>query len=80
MEQTECSETSEYKIQTPGKFPEENMQHMQKSDAGDAPERLLTISKTQRKFEIKSTCKVCALMPSKFGRLFNTFAASNLNF
>jgi hypothetical protein len=26
MEQTECSETSVYKIQTPGNYPEENMQ------------------------------------------------------
>jgi len=26
MEQTECSETSAYKIQTPGNYPEENMQ------------------------------------------------------
>jgi len=27
MEQTECSETSAYKIQTPGNHPEENIQH-----------------------------------------------------
>jgi len=27
MEQTECSETSAYTIQTPGKYPEENIQH-----------------------------------------------------
>ena len=26
MEETECSETSAYKIQTPGNYPEENMQ------------------------------------------------------
>jgi len=26
MEQTECSETSAYKIQTPGTYPEENIQ------------------------------------------------------
>jgi len=25
---TECSETSAYKIQTPGNYPEENMQHL----------------------------------------------------
>jgi hypothetical protein len=29
MEQTECSETLEYKIQTPGNYPEENIQHIQ---------------------------------------------------
>jgi hypothetical protein len=28
MEQTECSETSAYKIQTPGNYPEENIQHI----------------------------------------------------
>ena len=27
MEQTECSETSAYKIQTPGNYPEENIKH-----------------------------------------------------
>jgi len=27
MEQTECSETSAYEIQTPGNYPEENIQH-----------------------------------------------------
>ena len=27
MEQTECSKTSAYKIQMPGNYPEENIQH-----------------------------------------------------
>jgi len=27
MEQTECSETSAYKLQTPGNYPKESMQH-----------------------------------------------------
>jgi len=27
MEETECSETSAYKIQTPGNYPEENLRH-----------------------------------------------------
>jgi hypothetical protein len=27
MEQTDCSETSAYKIQTPGNYPEENIQN-----------------------------------------------------
>jgi len=27
MEKTECSETSAYKIHTPGNYPEENIQH-----------------------------------------------------
>jgi len=28
MEQTECSETSAYKIQTPGNHPKESIQHL----------------------------------------------------
>jgi len=28
MEQRECSETSEYKVQTPGNYLEENIQHI----------------------------------------------------
>jgi len=31
LEQTECSETSAYKIQTPGNSPEESIQHVFKS-------------------------------------------------
>jgi hypothetical protein len=33
MEQTECSETSAYKIQTPGSYPEENMQHTEHGES-----------------------------------------------
>ena len=33
MEQTECSETSAYKIQTPGNYPEENEQHIEHSES-----------------------------------------------
>jgi len=28
MEQTECSETSAYKLQTPGNYPKESIQHI----------------------------------------------------
>jgi hypothetical protein len=31
MEQIECSETSAYKIQTPGNHPEENIKHTEHS-------------------------------------------------
>jgi len=30
---TECSETSVYKIQTPGNYPEENMQHTEHGES-----------------------------------------------
>jgi len=33
MEQTECSETSAYKIQTPGNYPEENIQHSEHGES-----------------------------------------------
>jgi len=31
MEQVDCSETSAYKVQTPGNYPEENIQHTEHS-------------------------------------------------
>jgi hypothetical protein len=33
MEQTECSEMSAYKIQMPGNYPEENIQHLEHSES-----------------------------------------------
>jgi len=33
MEQTECSETSAYKIQTPGNYPEENIQNTEQGES-----------------------------------------------
>jgi hypothetical protein len=33
MEQTECSETSAYKIQMPGNYPEENIQHTEQKES-----------------------------------------------
>ena len=33
MEQTECSETSAYKIQTPGNYPEESVQHSERGES-----------------------------------------------
>ena len=33
MEQTECSETSVYKIQTPGNYPEESIKHAEHDES-----------------------------------------------
>jgi len=33
MEQTKCSEMSAYKIQTPGNYPEESIQHSEHSES-----------------------------------------------
>jgi 6-phosphogluconate dehydrogenase len=41
MEQTECSETLAYKIQTPGNYPEESIQH---SEHGESLKSSLYIS------------------------------------
>ena len=40
MEQTECSETSAYKIQTPGNCPEESIQHVVITYAGSKSDLL----------------------------------------
>jgi hypothetical protein len=33
MEQTECSETSAYKLQTPENYPEESIQHLERGES-----------------------------------------------
>jgi len=33
MEQTECSETSTYKIQRPGNYPEESVKHSERGES-----------------------------------------------
>jgi len=33
MEQTECSETSAYKLQTPGNYPKESIQHTERGES-----------------------------------------------
>jgi hypothetical protein len=65
MEQTECSETSAYKIQTPGNSNLPAYENgidrefrnvgIQNSDAGELPRRKHATFTTRRKFEIKNT-------------------------
>jgi len=33
MEETECSETSVYKLQTPGNYPEESIKHSEQGES-----------------------------------------------
>jgi hypothetical protein len=47
MEQTECSETSAYKIQMPGNYPEESIQHSE--HRGSLKSRKLLLFKNQYK-------------------------------
>jgi len=60
MEQTECSETSAHKIQTPGNYPEENIQHTEHGESLKSRKIFLNIatkifhkniSKGTKKFE-----------------------------
>jgi len=46
MEQTECSETSAYKIQTPGNYPEGNMQQTEHGESLKARINLLRFRST----------------------------------
>jgi hypothetical protein len=43
MEQTECFETSAHKIQTPGNYPEESIQHSEQSESLKARSILFVI-------------------------------------
>jgi t-SNARE complex subunit (syntaxin) len=51
MEQTECSETLAYKIQTPGNYPEENIQHTENGE---------NLKSRSCKF-LKFCCLICCL-------------------
>jgi hypothetical protein len=44
MEQTECSETSAYKPQTPGNYPKESIQHLEPGES--LKSRILKITPT----------------------------------
>jgi len=52
MEQTECSETSAYKIQTSGNYPEKNIQHTEQGES-------LKSSSVFYHDKDNSECKVC---------------------
>jgi hypothetical protein len=56
-EQTECSETSAYKIQTPGNCSEENLQIKSHSTENEA-----VIRKTKSYLEISSKWNLLALL------------------
>jgi len=47
MEQTECSETSAYKIQTLGNYPEENIRHTEHGESLKSRTHFVSSSKDQ---------------------------------
>jgi hypothetical protein len=53
MEQIECSETSAYKIQTPGNHPEENVQHTEHGESLKSGKKCLTLVTQMQKSALK---------------------------
>jgi len=50
MEKTKCSERSAYKIQTPGKYPEEIIQHSEHGESWKSGESVLDFVEELRVF------------------------------
>jgi hypothetical protein len=57
MEQTECSETSAYKIQMPGNYPEESTRH---SEHGESLKRRTyqDIPQMENVFSVENVCNL----------------------
>jgi hypothetical protein len=74
MEQTECSETSAYKIQTPGIYPEENIHH---TEHGESLKFLSFVSMPFKVFEGRkiNICHLKYLFRQPFFRSFDFAAA-----
>jgi len=69
MERTECSETSAYKIQTPGNYPEESIRHSEHGESLKSPKHTLSLSACSLLFfccasEVVSL-QLCPTVPSK---------------
>jgi len=47
MEQTECSETLEYKIQTPGNYPEESIRHSEHGESFQSRRTIMSSNKRE---------------------------------
>ena len=43
LEQAECSETSAYEVQTPGNYPEENIQHTEHGESSKSSGNVLQV-------------------------------------
>jgi hypothetical protein len=52
MEQTECSETSAYKIQTPGNYPEESMQDSEHGESLKSRNMTVVLFDTEHDHEV----------------------------
>jgi hypothetical protein len=63
MEQTECSETSAYKIQTPGNYPEENIQHTEHGESLKSRIHILLMKAHHKaKYSLRGVETVCPVL------------------
>jgi hypothetical protein len=60
MEQTVCSETSAYKIQTPGNYPEENIQHLQHGESLKSSNIIVVVVVTAVAASVCAQCGVAS--------------------
>jgi hypothetical protein len=63
MEQTECSETSVYELQTPGNYPEESIQH---SERGESFEILNFLDRFMKNLQISNVMKIRPVVAELF--------------
>ena len=62
MEQTECSETSAYKLQTPGNYPKESIQHTEHGESLKSKTLIALLNFRYTDFYTQTKCKVLRLV------------------
>jgi hypothetical protein len=68
MEQIECSETSAYKIQTPGNYPEENIQHTEHGESLKSRIHIITLSSLVSQYKCRRIPRLLSLLTVDIGR------------
>jgi len=72
MEETECSETSAYKIQTPGNYPEESIQHSEQDES--------LKSRKIQKLCVKKEYQQDATIPTRCNNIENLLSISDVDY
>jgi hypothetical protein len=68
MEQTECSETSSFKIQTPGNYPDESIQH---SEHGESLKSRIQVFVPQKQIiPVPSELELCLVQNVEIRAIF----------
>jgi hypothetical protein len=71
MEQTECSETSVYKLQTPGNYPEENTQHSEHGESLKSRMKELTGTAEKKLLTSVAGCVLCEHTTNEISEICN---------